>query len=140
MLGLPLHRQIEHVQVGARARAPVQHHLALHADVQGVLDDALDRREAGAAGDEDDRLVAVFAQEERAERTFEAQDVALLHLAEHVVGERAVGHVAHVQLDVRVVLAAHCPSSSARRLPSRMMISRYWPARNCSRSLAGRDR
>jgi hypothetical protein len=44
--------------------------------VQRVLDDRLDRREAGAAGDEDDRLVRFVAQEERAERALEAQDLA----------------------------------------------------------------
>ena len=71
---------------------------------QRVLDDRLDRREAGARGDEDDRLVRVLAQEEGAERPLEAQDVALLHLAEHVVGELPAGDVAHVQLDQLVVV------------------------------------
>ena len=87
-----------------RAAAPIQHHLSRHADVESVLDDALDRREAGAAGEQDHRLVAVLAQKERAERSLEAQDVALLHLVEHVLGERAAGHVADVQFDVRLVL------------------------------------
>src|SRR5687768_5112341 len=63
------------------------------------LQDRLDRREAGAASDEHDRLRAVLAQEEAAERTLQAKDVALLHLAEHVVGEAAAGHLADVQLD-----------------------------------------
>ena len=46
-------------------------------------------------------LSAVLAQEEAAERAFDAQDVLLLHRAEHMVGELAAGHVAQVQLDRR---------------------------------------
>ena len=65
---------------------------------------ALDRREAGAAGHEDDRLVAVLAQEEAAVRAFEAQDGFFLHAVEHVVGEQAAGNVADVQLQEFVVV------------------------------------
>ncbi len=72
--------------------------------MQRVLDHRLDRREAGAAGDEDDRLVGVLAQVERAERPFEAQDLAALVLVEQLVGEEAARHVADVQLEQRVVV------------------------------------
>ena len=72
--------------------------------MQRVLDDRLDRREAGAAGDEDDRLVRLLAQVERAERPFEAQDLAPLELVEELVGEEAAGHVPDVQLEQRVVV------------------------------------
>ena len=65
---------------------------------------ALDRRETGAAGDEDDRLVRFLAQEERAERPFEAQDLAALVLVEELVREMPAGHVPDVQLEQRVVV------------------------------------
>ena len=54
-------------------------------------------------------LARILAQEEGAERALEAQDVALLHLAEHVVGELAAGDVAHVQLDQLVVVRRVAP-------------------------------
>ena len=44
-------------------------------------------------------LSRVLAQEEAAERPLDAQDLLLLHRAEHVVGELAARHVADVQLD-----------------------------------------
>jgi hypothetical protein len=72
--------------------------------VQRVLDDRLDRSEAGAAGDEDDRLVRFLAQEERAERTFEAKDLATSVFVEELVGEVPAGDVANVQLEQRVVV------------------------------------
>ena len=79
MLLLPRAGQVGQVEVALRARAPVQHHRAVDVAVmQRVLDHRLDRREAGAAGDEDDRLVGLLAQVERAERPFEAQDLAAL--------------------------------------------------------------
>ena len=66
----------------------------------------LDRREAGAAGEQDDRPRIVLAQEERAHRPFDAQDVALLDGlrpdAEQVVREDAAGHVADVELQLLV--------------------------------------
>jgi hypothetical protein len=99
VLGRPLPRQVGQVEIGERAHAPVQDHLALHADVERVLDHALHRREAGRAGDEDDRLVGILAQEERAERALEAHDVADLHVGEHVGGEPAARDVADLQLD-----------------------------------------
>src|SRR5262245_45792436 len=69
-----------------------------------MLDDRLERREAGARGDVHDRLGGVLAQEKRAERSFEAQDVALLHLAKYVVGELSAGDAPHKELDQLVVV------------------------------------
>ena len=104
VVGGPLLREFHHVEVGRPAAAPVQDHLADDAGVERVFDDGLDRREARAARDEDDRLVAVLAQEEGAERALEAEDVLLLHRAEHVFGEGTALHVPHVKLDVLVVV------------------------------------
>ena len=56
----PLHWQVVHIDVGFVARAPVQGNRAFDADVEGVFDDAFDRREAGAGGEQDNRLVAVL--------------------------------------------------------------------------------
>jgi hypothetical protein len=64
-----------------------------------VLDQRLDRREAGARGQQHHRLVRVLAQEEAAERAFHAQDLLFLHRREHVVGELAARHVPDVQFD-----------------------------------------
>ena len=72
--------------------------------MERVLDHRLDRREAGAAGDEDHRLVGFLAQVERPERPFEAQDLAALVRREQRVGEEAAGHVPDVQLEQRVVV------------------------------------
>ncbi|MCY1365231.1 hypothetical protein D9M69_520700 [compost metagenome] len=64
-----------------------------------MLDDGLDGGEAGARGQQDQRQLAVFAQEEAAVRALDAQDVLFLHGAEHVVGELAPGHVAQVEFE-----------------------------------------
>mmetsp|Transcript_41205 Transcript_41205/g.96295 ORF Transcript_41205/g.96295 Transcript_41205/m.96295 type:complete len:555 (-) Transcript_41205:257-1921(-) len=88
------------VEVGLLAGAPVQHHRPGRADVAGSLDDGLDRRKAGAAGQQNDGLGRVLAQEEAAEGAFHAQDVLLLERVEDMVGEPAAGHVADVQLDL----------------------------------------
>src|SRR5471030_561719 len=93
----PLAAQRIHVQILRPAPAPVQSHRPGRAAVDQVLDDGLDRRETGARGQEHHRLVAVVAHEEGAMRTLEAQDVALLHRAEHLVGEQAAGQGADVQ-------------------------------------------
>ena len=124
------------VQILQRAHPPVQHQFAIGVLGKGVLDDALDRREAGAAGDEDDRLVGILAQEEAAERTFEAQDVAFLQGGKHLLGEQAARHVADVQFQQRVVVR-RVGERKAARLPSFSRKSMYCPARNCRRSLAG---
>ena len=96
-------RPVVQVQVGAAARAPVQHRLALARLPDQVFDHRLDRREAGARGEQDHRLVAVFAQEETSERAFHAQDVFFLQRGEHVVGELAAGQMPQVQFDAGFV-------------------------------------
>ena len=47
VLQRPLLRQLAQIKVGAPANAPVQHHLALQAAVEGVFKHALDGRKAG---------------------------------------------------------------------------------------------
>src|SRR6185503_2816648 len=93
-----------HVEVLARTRAPVQHDGLVEPLLERVLDERLDRREARAARDEDERLVAVFAQVERAQRPLEADDRALLHLLEDEAREGATGGFADVQLQELVVV------------------------------------
>jgi hypothetical protein len=66
---------------------------------QHVLDDRLDRREAGAPGDEDHRLVGVLAQVEAAERALEAQDLAPVIAREQRVGEQPARRVPDVELE-----------------------------------------
>ena len=79
-------------------------HRAFHADVQRVFHDCLDRGEAGAAGDEDDWLVRVFAQKKSAERASEAQDVALFHDLKYMMGKCAARDVADVQFEKLIVV------------------------------------
>ncbi|CAM2158584.1 hypothetical protein PT2222_40385 [Paraburkholderia tropica] len=95
----PLLGEVQQIQVLLLARAPVERHRAVQVLVNRVLDDRLERREAGARREQHDGLVRILAQEEGAERRFEAQDVALFHLREDVVGELAAGHVADVQFE-----------------------------------------
>ena len=64
----PAFGQRVHVEILRPTPAPVQHHRAIDALGKGGFEDRLDRRETGARSDEDDRLVGVLAQEERAER------------------------------------------------------------------------
>ena len=75
-----------------RCRAP-QYSVMSRCDalVRHVLDDRLDRREAGAAGDEQDRLVAV-AQREVAERHLDVEMVAAFSFSNTCGRERAVRH------------------------------------------------
>src|SRR6266850_1888651 len=98
MLSDPTLRQTVQVKIFRAASAPVKPHRARDAFLEPGLDERLDRRKTGARGDEHDGLVGFLAQEERPERPFEAQDVALLHGLEHVVGERATRHMAYMQL------------------------------------------
>jgi hypothetical protein len=70
----------------------------------GVLDDRLDRREAGAAGDQQHRFAGVLAQKEAAHWAAQAQQVALPHAAEDVFGELATRYAADVQLQQAVVV------------------------------------
>ena len=69
-----------------------------------MLEHALDRREPGAAGDEDHRLVRILADKKAAERTFEAQDVTFLQSTEHLVGKQPARHMADVQFQQRVIV------------------------------------
>src|SRR5205807_4437517 len=69
-----------------------------------MLDDRLDGSEAGASGDEEDRLAPVLAKVEGSERPFEAKDRALLHFLEDEARERPAGRLAHVQLQELVVV------------------------------------
>ena len=81
-------------------------------------------------------LARVLAQEEGAERALEAQDVALLHLAEHVIGELAAG----TWRTCSSISSSSCGGlaiEKLRRVPPFSRKSMYWPARNCSRSFAG---
>ncbi len=71
-----------------------------------MLDDALDRREAGAPGDEHDRLAAFLAQIEAAVRAFETQDVAFLHAVEHMLRELPARRQAHMKLQQFVVVGS----------------------------------
>src|SRR5215831_15043187 len=72
--------------------------------MERVLDDGLDRREACAPRDENDRLVGFLAQEECPERPLEAEDLAALEVVEQLVGKVAAGKVPDVQLEQRVVV------------------------------------
>src|SRR5205823_4918502 len=67
--------------------------------MERMLDDALDRREAGAAGRGYDRLVGLFAQIEKTQRTFEAQNLAPFVLRKQRIGKKSAGHMANVQLE-----------------------------------------
>jgi hypothetical protein len=89
------------VQVGRRRQPQYSDGRARTAHVLQLLDQRLDGRKAGAAGQQDHGLGGVLAQEEAAEGAFHAQDVALLHRAKDVVGEQAARHVAQVQFDGR---------------------------------------
>jgi len=104
MLGHPLLRQFGHVQVLQRTRPPVQHQFAPGMFGKGVLQHALDRRKAGASGDEDHRLVGIVADEEAAEWAFQAQDVAFLQRGKHLVGEQPPRHMANMKFQQRVVV------------------------------------
>ena len=100
----PLPRQVGKVQVPLGPHAPVEMHRALDADVEGVLDHALDRREAGTAGHEQHRPRRVLAQHEGPEGGADAQDRLLPHLREDVVGEAPARNMPQVQLDQLVVV------------------------------------
>src|SRR5262249_4063655 len=69
-----------------------------------VLDHRLDRREAGATCDQNDRFVRLLAQVERTERAFEAKNLATLELLEQLIGEEPSRNVPDVKLDQATVL------------------------------------
>src|SRR5688572_10358620 len=80
-----------------------------------MLEDRLDRRESRAGGNQHDGLRRILAQEERAERCLEAQDVALLHFPENMVGELPAGDMPHVQLDELVIVRRIAHGEAAPR-------------------------
>src|SRR5207237_8062665 len=94
----PALRDVVHVKVALDAAAPVERDRALDALRLRVFADRLDRREARAARHHHDRLVALLAQIKRAERAFEAQEIAYLHRAEHLLGDQATRRLADVEL------------------------------------------
>jgi hypothetical protein len=69
-----------------------------------MLDQRLDRRKAGAAGDQDHGLGRFLAQEETAVGALQTQDVLFLHGTEYVSGEFAAGNQPHMQLQKAVVM------------------------------------
>src|SRR5262245_52348263 len=87
-LGGPLARQLVEVEVFGPPRTPVKRHGPLDTFLDRRFDHRFDWREARAARNEYDRLLAL-AHEERSEGPFESEDVALLHGLEDVLGERA---------------------------------------------------
>ena len=99
VLGRPPLRQIREVEILLRAHAPVENHVAPDPGVERVLEHAFYRREAGRARDEDHRLVAVLAQEERTERALELDHLAHLHAVEHVGREASSGNEPDLQFD-----------------------------------------
>ena len=100
----PFCRQIRHVQIDAGFGAPVNVHWPFAVLSDGMFDDGLDWRKAGATSQHDDRFLRVFTQEKAAMRAVEAQDVAYFHARKHLVGEQSAGHVADVQLQQRVIM------------------------------------
>ena len=97
----------------------------------------LDRREAGAAGDEDDRLVGFLAQVERAERPLEAQDLAPLVTRLNSWSVNRPPGTCRMCSSSSASSCGAVASEKLRRRPSFSRKSMYWPARYCSRSLAG---
>jgi hypothetical protein len=71
VLARPAGRQLGQVEILERPDSPVEMNFPLQPAREGILDHALDRGEAGGAGDEDDRSLG-FAQREVAERALEA--------------------------------------------------------------------
>ncbi len=91
-----------HVQIVRAATTPVQGHRPAAVFFDGLFDDRLDRCKAGTGGNQHHRLGRFIAQEEGAVWSFEAQDVALLHRIEYMIGEQAAGCVTDMQRDLFV--------------------------------------
>ena len=66
-----------------------------------VFQDGFDGRKTRARGQEHQRFVRVFTQEEAALRALDALDFFFFHRTKDMVGELAAGHVADVQLNRR---------------------------------------
>ena len=85
---------------------PVQIHRLGDLQRHGVLDQALDRREAGAEREEDHRPRRILVQHEFAERTFHLDRVVGFQLAEQRFGEGIAGASRNLHLDVAVLARA----------------------------------
>ena len=83
---------------------PVKSDRAIQSLVNRVLDDALDRGKAGAAGDEQDGFAAFFPQEKGAQRALKPQDFLGFHLVEHILGKRTTRDMPDMQLQEAVVM------------------------------------
>ena len=100
----PFFAQCIHVQVLRAAAAPVQGDRTLRFGMFELFDDGLDRRKTGARCQQYNRFLRIFAQEEGAQRTFKAQDVAFLEGGEDLIGKQAARHVADVQRQMLILV------------------------------------
>ena len=85
------------VEIGLRARSPVEGDLPRRAALEDLAQDRLERRVARAPAHEQQGPVAA-AVDELAERALDVQERARLHRAEHLATERAARRVPDVQL------------------------------------------
>ena len=69
--------------------------------MQEMFDQRLDRRETGAARNEDHGPFGVLARHESSKRAFHAQRRAIRQIRENAMREIAAGDMAHMQLDLR---------------------------------------
>src|SRR3546814_8370711 len=79
-------------------------HGSLRPARQQLVEHRVNRCDASAASDHDDRSLRVFAQIERAEWAFQPQDRALRHL----VGCRSEEHTSELQSLMRISYAVFC--------------------------------
>src|SRR3546814_10031303 len=87
-------------------------HGSLRPARQQLVEHRVNRCDASAASDHDDRSLRVFAQIERAEWAFQPQDRALRHLVGCPVGEAALRrseeHTSELQSLMRISYAVFC--------------------------------
>lgn len=100
----PFGWQVGHVEVDAGFGAPVNMDWSIALLGDGVFDHGFDWGKAGAAGQQDDWFFRIFAQEKAAVWAVEAQDVALLHGAEHLISKESAGNVADMQFNQCIVM------------------------------------
>jgi hypothetical protein len=100
--------------------------LALEPALEGVLDHALDRREAGGAGDEDDRPLG-FAQAEVADRALEADSSPSFIASKTCVVKRPPG-ISRICSSTNSASCGGLANEKARRWPSSRMMLIYCPA------------
>jgi hypothetical protein len=77
--------QLIHVEIARSAASPVQGHRPCQTCVVGVFNERLYGSETRAAGNENDRLVAVLSQ-----------NVALLHFFKHMGAKQTTREMAYV--------------------------------------------